>query len=102
MTVVVTLANGGVMHIEAQAGESLMQVLRRNGVAGIWADCGGACSCATCHCVIEESWATIVGVPSPTEQEMLNLVADRTSHSRLSCQIRMTSTLDGMRIRVPG
>ena len=39
--------------VEGQVGLSLMESLRDldNGVLAL---CGGMCSCATCHCYIEE------------------------------------------------
>ena len=47
----------GVLHvIEVENGWSLMEAAIDNDVFGITADCGGACSCATCHAYIDESW----------------------------------------------
>src|SRR5687767_7548840 len=41
---------------DAEEGLSLMEVAKANGVAGIFADCGGSCSCATCHVYVDEAW----------------------------------------------
>ena len=35
--------------LEARDGDSVMEIAVKNGVKGIVAECGGACSCATCH-----------------------------------------------------
>ena len=42
--------------LEVQIGHSVMEVGVKNGVAGIDADCGGACACATCHVYVEPTW----------------------------------------------
>ena len=56
--------------VEGQLGLSLMESLRDldNGVLAL---CGGRCSCATCHCYIEESWASKLGEREDDEQELL-------------------------------
>jgi 2Fe-2S ferredoxin len=82
-------------------GESLMEAARRAGVAGIIAECGGACSCATCHIYLGEGWYDKVGAPDQVEEEMLDMVdAIRRPTSRLSCQIRLSAELDGLTAEV--
>jgi 2Fe-2S ferredoxin len=82
---------------DAQAGESLMEAARRAGVEGIVAECGGACSCATCHVYVGEQWFPLVGEPDQVEEEMLDMVDHiRRPTSRLSCQIRLTEELSGI------
>ena len=82
---------------DAQPGESLMEAARRSGVAGIIAECGGACSCATCHVYIGEEWYSKVGDPDQVEEEMLDMVDHiRRPTSRLSCQIRLNEGLSGI------
>ena len=46
--VVFTDASGVERTATAQAGDSVMQTAKRNGIPGITAECGGALSCATC------------------------------------------------------
>jgi 2Fe-2S ferredoxin len=86
---------------ELEAGLSVMQGATRNGVAGIDADCGGACSCATCHVKIDPNWAGLVGPPNDIEAEMLDSASDVDETSRLSCQIKLTQELDGLIVFVP-
>lgn len=82
---------------DCKAGETLMEVARRAGVAGIIAECGGACSCATCHVYIDEDWADVVGAPNDVEDDMLDMVDDiRRPTSRLSCQVTISAELDGL------
>lgn len=83
--------------------QSLMEVGRANGVEGILADCGGSCACGTCHVYVDQDWLEAAGAPDDVETEMLDLCSDVQAASRLSCQIRLTAALDGLRVRVaPG
>jgi ferredoxin, 2Fe-2S len=96
--VILTDVNGKVHEIaDAAAGSSLMEVAKAHDVAGVTADCGGACSCATCHVFIAEEWFARVGQPDDIEFGMLDMVADVAGPtSRLSCQIRLSEELDGL------
>jgi 2Fe-2S ferredoxin len=85
----------------AETGRSLMEVARERGVPGILADCGGGCACATCHVYVDEQWWQAVGGPDEIENEMLDMVSDlHKPTSRLSCQIKLTDELDGLRVTV--
>ena len=78
-----------------------MVAATNNLVPGIDADCGGECSCATCHVLIDADWQARLGARSEQEESMLDLNPDRTDESRLSCQIPMTDELDGITVRLP-
>jgi len=80
--------------------QTLMQVARNNDVRGIAADCGGACACATCHVFVDPTWMPIVGRPSAVEEDMLSLSTEPAETSRLSCQIELRDTFDGLRVTV--
>ena len=88
--------------VELADGTSLMQGALANGVRGIDGDCGGSCACATCHVHVAAPWSEIVGPPaSEIESELLQLSADAAPDSRLACQIKMRSELDGVVVHVP-
>lgn len=87
--------------IEAEAGQSVMEVAKKNGVPGIRADCGGACACATCHVYVEEGWLERTGAPDGMEEDMLEAADHVRAFSRLSCQITVTAQLDGLTLRIP-
>jgi len=87
--------------VEADVGSTVMEAAIKNAVPGIEAECGGACACATCHVHVEESWRAAVGEPSPMEEDMLDFAFDVRDESRLSCQIKVSDALDGLRVKVP-
>ena len=93
--------SGNEVQIDVPEGWTLMQGASTNGVDGIEAECGGSCACATCHCYVE-TLSECVPPPNATEQAMLaNVVAERRSNSRLSCQIKASADLDGIVVRLP-
>jgi 2Fe-2S ferredoxin len=87
--------------VEAESGQTVMEVAIRNMVPGIVAECTGACSCATCHVYVDEEWQAITGEAGEMEQDMLDFAIDPRDSSRLSCQIRITDAMDGLTVRVP-
>jgi 2Fe-2S ferredoxin len=70
-------------------------------VPGILADCGGSCSCATCHCFIDDGWFARVPAAGAEELELLECALGATEQSRLSCQVRVNAGLDGLVVRLP-
>ena len=87
--------------VDSQTGVSLMQAAIDNLVPGIDADCGGECSCATCHVMVKENWLEKVGPPGEMEESMLDLNPERQENSRLSCQVEVSEELDGLRVTMP-
>ncbi|TZG29486.1 2Fe-2S iron-sulfur cluster-binding protein [Sphingomonas montanisoli] len=86
---------------EGKPNFSVMEVAQSAGVEGIIAECGGACSCATCHVLVEPEWMDAVGAASEVENELLEFSEYVAPNSRLSCQIALTQALDGLVVRVP-
>jgi 2Fe-2S ferredoxin len=93
--------SGTARTIDAENGSTVMETAIRNNIPGIEAECGGACACATCHVYIDEVWREKVGEPSPMEEDMLDFGYDVRPNSRLSCQIKVTDTLDGLVVTTP-
>jgi len=72
------------------------------GVGGIAADCGGLLTCATCHVMVHPPFAARLPAPDGEERAMLAFTATAaTPASRLSCQIRLTTALDGLTVELP-
>ncbi|GIL00807.1 MAG: ferredoxin [Alphaproteobacteria bacterium] len=92
----------GVSHeVEAANGTTVMENAVKNGIAGIEAECGGACACATCHVYVDEAWTGVVGPPEAMEEDMLDFAWEQRPNSRLSCQIKVSDELDGLIVRIP-
>jgi 2Fe-2S ferredoxin len=102
MAKITFITRDGTEHaVDADNGVSVMNAAIDNLVPGIDADCGGECSCATCHVVVEDAWMAKVGQPGDREESMLDLNPEREATSRLSCQIPVTDELDGLVVKVP-
>lgn len=102
LTVTITDVNGEERSFsDVVEGLSLMESAKARGVAGIFGDCGGGCSCATCHVYVAPEWLARVGAPDDIELDMLDMVSDlQRENSRLSCQIQMRAELDGLEVTV--
>lgn len=88
--------------INALAGFSLMETAVGNGVSGVEGACGGGLSCATCHVHIDPEFIERLEPPRTDELELLEVLQERTDCSRLSCQVTVTASLDGMVVHLPG
>ena len=86
--------------VEADAGLSVMEAIRDNGFDELLALCGGCCSCATCHVYIDPEFADKVSPMSEDENDLLDSSDHRNETSRLSCQVQLTSALDGLRVTI--
>ena len=85
------------------AGETVLDCALDHGIAGIKGQCGGACTCVTCHCYVDAAWVGAVPAPLADELEMLDYAPERRPSSRLGCQITITAALDGLVVHtVPG
>lgn len=93
--------NGAKHPREAEDGQSVMEVAISSGVPGILGDCGGACSCATCHVYVDPAWIGRIPEITDFESDMLDIVDDRRPSSRLGCQIRLEADHDGLVVHLP-
>ncbi len=93
--------DGSAQTVDGEAGMTVMETAKKHLVAGIEAECGGACACATCHVYIDDQWRERVGPPSEMEEDMLDFAFDVRELSRLSCQIKVVDELDGLTVKIP-
>jgi 2Fe-2S ferredoxin len=92
---------GGIFEAEVASGTSVMQGAVDNMIDGIVGECGGSCSCATCHVYIADGWMDKLTPPDPMEKDMLECVLEPRESSRLSCQVVVTDALDGLEVEMP-
>ncbi len=96
----VVMRSGGTRAIEANAGPSVMEILRNDGVEELLALCGGCCSCATCHVYVDPAYVAKLPPVSVDEDSLLDGSEHRTAESRLSCQIPFTAAIDGLTVTI--
>ena len=102
MVKLIFVENDGTHHdVNADIGSSVMQVAVDNAIPSIVGECGGTLSCGTCHCYIDEARASELEPMSDHEQELIEGVLDIKTNSRLSCQLIVTDTINGMMFHLP-
>ena len=97
---IVVNRSGDETTLDIAEGTSVMEAIRDNGFDELLAMCGGNCSCATCHVLVDPAWLAATGAPGEDEDDLLDASEHRTPHSRLSCQIAMRAALDGLRVTI--
>jgi 2Fe-2S ferredoxin len=98
--ITVTTRRGEVLTIPAQAGTSLMELIRDGGIDDLAALCGGSCSCATCHIYVAPSQPALASAPSEPEDDLLSGSDHRRETSRLGCQVIFEEKMDGLRVTI--
>jgi ferredoxin, 2Fe-2S len=93
--------NGAEHSVDAEVGKTVMQAAVENLISGIVGDCGGSCSCATCHCYVDPALAERLQPASESETMMIEGALHAQDSSRLSCQIVVEPELDGLVVRLP-
>lgn len=93
--------NGGTQEVEAGVGVSLMESAKAAGIDGIEAECGGSMVCGTCQVYVPEPWFSAITPASAMEGEMVEYTRHPRPTSRLSCQIVVTESMEGMEVGVP-
>lgn len=85
--------------LQGAVGMSVMSLAKAAGL--VPGECEGSLACATCHVIVDPVWAAKLEAPNEDEEAMLDTVFDLRPTSRLSCQIRLTPALDGIRVSLP-
>ena len=93
----VTDREGAEHVLEGTPGWSVMEIIRENNLP-IEAACGGCCACATCHVYVEPEWLGKLEAPNQDENMMLDEAFEVRDNSRLSCQLKYSEALDGLRV----
>ncbi|WFE74045.1 2Fe-2S iron-sulfur cluster-binding protein [Roseinatronobacter sp. S2] len=94
--------NGTEHVVDVAPGLTVMEGARDNGIPGIEADCGGACACSTCHVYVAPEWVEQLPAKDPMEEDMLDFAFQPDpQRSRLTCQLKVTDGLDGLKVFMP-
>lgn len=93
--------DGTAHDVELVDGESLMALATGSGIPGIDGDCGGEASCGTCHVIVDDEWTSRTGTRSEAENQMIEMSPECAPNSRLSCQLKASTTLDGLKVHLP-
>lgn len=96
----VTTRQGDERCIDVPAGLTVMEAIREAGIDELLALCGGCCSCATCHVYVDGAFTGALPVMTEDENDLLDGSSHRTETSRLSCQIRMSDDIAGLRLKI--
>ncbi|MGY0541468.1 2Fe-2S iron-sulfur cluster-binding protein [Nocardioides sp. YJ-D4] len=99
-TITYLLSDGSERTVDVPAGQSVMDGSVRNNLPGIVAECGGSCSCATCHVHLEPEFADRFDEPLPEERDLVEFLEGATDRSRLACQLIVTDQCSGVRVLV--
>lgn len=100
VSITVATRDGTESSIDGSEDLSLMEVIRDAGFDELLALCGGSCSCSTCHVYVDPEFLRLLPPMSEDENDLLDSSDHRSEGSRLSCQVRCTSALEGLRIRI--
>lgn len=93
--------DGNEYETQTDIGGNLMTVATDNLIPGIDAECGGSCSCATCHVYINDTkQLQLLGEKSDVENMLLDCLATKRENSRLACQVSLTDKQDGLVVHI--
>jgi|SRR5215207_11100045 len=100
-TITYYLPAGDEKTLDVPVGLSIMDGSVRNNLPGIVAECGGSCSCATCHVFVDAENQELFDEATREETDLIEFLEGACERSRLSCQLIVTEACDGVRICVP-
>jgi len=89
-----------VTEVDAPSGSRLLEVAQANGQP-LEGTCEGQMACSTCHVLIDPNDFAKLPSASEEEEDLLDLASHVTRYSRLSCQIRLSDTLESLTVRMP-
>ena len=102
MSKITYIENSGKTHtVDVKNGLTVMEGAIQNDIPGIDADCGGGMACATCHVYVDENWLDKLPQKEDGEEDMLDMAFEPKKNSRLSCQLIVSDTLNGLVVNIP-
>lgn len=88
-----------VMLNKIESGQTLLEIALKNNIE-LHHNCGGVCSCTTCHLYIEKGMEFIDAMEK-RERDYLNRVIGKRLDSRLGCQSLLLDMEGEIEILVP-
>lgn len=98
MEITFLLKNGAERKATFAEGETVLQVAEKAGIL-MRSFCEGQGICGACHVIIENLRDKLPAI-SENEQDRLDGIVGATENSRLACQVVLSSSLDGLRVRI--
>jgi ferredoxin-2, mitochondrial len=86
--------------VSARVGESLLETAHRHEI-DLEGACEGVCACSTCHLILPQSLYDSLPEPSEEEEDMLDMAFGLTETSRLGCQVKVRTDMDGVTVEMP-
>ncbi|MFV8819223.1 2Fe-2S iron-sulfur cluster-binding protein [Haliea sp. E17] len=99
-TVKLTRADGQVRELYVDPTGTLMEAIRDANCDELLALCGGCLSCATCHVHVDPADFDRLAPMSEDENALLEGVDNRVASSRLSCQVWLDDSHEGIAIQL--
>ena len=93
-------ADGAVQQVDAEEGRNLLEIAQAAGQP-LEGTCEGQMACSTCHVIVDRDWFDKLPRSVEDEEDMLDLASGARRTSRLSCQIILTTELDGLVVHIP-
>jgi ferredoxin len=90
-----------VSEVEGTPGDRLLDLAQADGQP-LEGTCEGQMACSTCHVIVDPVDFAKLPPASEPEEDMLDLAAGATRHSRLACQIYLSDVFDTLTVRIPG
>jgi ferredoxin len=90
-----------VREVRAEAGERLLW-LAQAADQPLEGTCEGQMACSTCHVIVDAADFAKLDPASEEEEDLLDLAAGVTRHSRLACQIWIEKEWETLTVRMPG
>ncbi|HEY0149247.1 MAG TPA: 2Fe-2S iron-sulfur cluster-binding protein [Allosphingosinicella sp.] len=90
-----------VQDVTGAPGERLLDLAQAQGQP-LEGTCEGQMACSTCHVIVAAEDFAKLPPAGEEEEDLLDLASHVTRHSRLSCQIWLDETLDGLTVHIPG
>jgi ferredoxin len=89
-----------VREVDALPGERLLDVAQAAGQP-LEGTCEGQMACSTCHVLVDAADFALLPRASEEEEDMLDLAAHVSRHSRLACQIWLSEEMETLTVRMP-